>query len=235
MASLRNIVLAGFVVLAGGYGTAQADVYTITVYTADVGIAFDALPGSTAILTGASNVQTATFTYTGTLNFSNTAQQNSDKSGDLNSNFFNSAGISNYVSASTGGADYGSFVTGSPGNEDSNFLKASGSKAGYGYGSLYVITDMTALAQGTNLTITHDDGVSVYVNGGRIDTTTAGPTTAITETLVNLPAGSPGYTLYYGRENGTPSVLTVAVPEPMSIALLGAGLFGIGMVRRRRV
>ncbi len=225
----KNALFACGMILLAATGTAHADVYTVNVYTGDVGHAFSAVTDSAALFTSATHAQHAEFTYTGPLDFINNAAQNSTSSGDLNATFFGAdvAGISNYavITAATG-VDYGSFAT------LSSFLAASGSVAGYAYGSFYEITDMTISTKGTNLTITHDDGAGVYSGGVLLPGTTTGPTSAITETIT-LPATA-GYTIAYGRENGTPSVLTVAVPEPMSLTLLGASLFGLGMVRRRR-
>jgi hypothetical protein len=124
----------------------------------------------------------------------------------------------------------------SPANGDftnqTTFLGSSGSASGYQYGS-YITIDLGVLASGTVLTITHDDGASVYQGATRIGTTTDGPTTAITETVILSSTGDT--TLYYGRENGTPSVLDVSVPEPAGMAVIGAGLLALGLVRRLQI
>ena len=111
------------------------------------------------------------------------------------------------------------------------FLASSGSASNFQYGSFFTI-DLGVLAKGTDLTITHDDGASVFQNGHEVGVMTDAPTTAVTE-MVKLTATTDTI-LYYARENGTPSVLDVSIPEPASMAVLGAGVAGALTARRRR-
>jgi hypothetical protein len=176
----------------------------------------------------------ATFTYSGPLNFDNPSNPVASVTGDLNSNFFNSAYISNYLPSSGGSIYYAGYIA-ADFTSLSSFLASSGSILGQGYASLYSI-DLGTLAAGTILTITHDDGIALYDAGVAFGNVTSGPTTAITESATVGTTGD--VFLYYTRQNGTPSILQVAVPEPASLAVFGAALIAMagaaGWMRRDR-
>ncbi len=180
-----------------------------------------------------SNTASATFTYTGPINFDNTAAQNSGASGDLNSTFgFTSANVGGYSGSGTvvNGTTVANF------NTEAAFLASSGSASSYAYGSYYTF-DLGVLSAGTILTVTHDDGISLFQGSTRIGSSVSGPTSQVTDVIDLTSSGDT--VLRYARENGTPSVLEVSAtsvtPEPSSIALLGTGLLGVAGTLRKRM
>lgn len=233
---LRSLLsAAAFLSLAlAAHADTLSGAYAVTVSEGVTnGAGFNTAAGNP--FTSNSNTASASFIYTGAINFNNTTTQNNPPVGDLNSSFgFSSSNVSGYTG--TGSVTYGSQNVANY-SSLSSFLASSGSASGFTYGSYYTF-DLGDLSAGTVLTVRHDDGISIFQGSTQIGNTVSGPTNVVTDTIDLTSSGNT--ILRYARENGTPSILQVSTnasvtPEPSSIALLGTGLLGFAGVLRKRL
>jgi hypothetical protein len=211
--------LAAVVALATGFAAvpARAAVFDVTVWTAKLASTLADLadmPGTTP---------TAHFTYTGSLDWSNYAPQNSG------------VGTGNFVKDFLKIADISGFTSGTHADPVA-FGASSLSTNGDLYSSFFLITGSYATASAFTTPLLHDDGVSLYLDGSAVPIFSSPVETAVKLDSVLLPGGAHTYAITYVEGNGSPSVLafTTAVPEISTWIMMILGFGGVALQMRRR-
>lgn len=218
----RNIIsgalAAGAALLLAGAANA-AEVYNVQVWTGGPIASANNLADPAHMPSGA---PTATFTWTGDINWSDTSAQNSTSAGGIAGNFLD--GFSTQASNFSSGT-----LT------EAQFLASSLTIAGDAYSSFFHISGAYSSPTAINGTFSHDDGATVYVDGAYAGG--SAPETSVVNSAYTLAAGTHNVDLYYVAGNGTPSVLnfsTPGVPEPATWAMMLLGFGGVGAAMRRR-
>jgi len=109
--------------------------------------------------------------------------------------------------------------------------------------TFYLFTGTVTVTNGESFTVTHDDGLTLIINGLTV-VNVPGPTApAVTTATYTGASGNVPFELVYSEVDGAPAVLQVdlpltsAVPEPSTLivwSLLGTLAIGLGWWRKRK-
>jgi len=169
--------------------------------------------------------QTASFTWTGAIDWTdNSGNNGADKNLNLFGSFFltNGGTLANITNYSSG-----------VGLTEAQFLATSISSLDTSPGRWWSYIEVTGTSAAGTATISHDDGASVY-QGGPCIYCSPGETSDIAPSFA---IGAGAFQVAYIEANGSPSDLTLstpAVPEASTWAMMLLGFAGIGFMAYRR-
>jgi len=223
------LAVAACAVLALAAPSARADALygNLSVYVWNgVGV-----PDTASLSTVPSGNPTATFNYSGPLNFVN---NDSQAGGNTFAEFFNSNGTTNYTS------DISSFSSSYTLSQFLNDLPMStpGETGPNAVNTYMAFIGTYTAATDTSVTVSHDDGASLYyISSADAAFTSPDPTVDIPSTGI-LPAGTDvPFALVYVESNGAPSDLVVTgltpTPEPSTIGFMALGMISLAAVAYR--